>query len=61
MYFNMLLNSDKIAKNMIKTVYDDKKGLVIKCIDKKSYRVYNGDENMKYYTIVNGKKIEVEL
>ena len=61
MYFNMLLNSDKITKNMIKTVYNDKKGLVIKCINKKTYRVYNGDENIKYYTIVNGKKVEVEL
>lgn len=57
----MLLNSDKITRNMIKMVYNDKKGLAIKCIDKKSYRVYNGDENMKYYTIVNGKKVEVEL
>lgn len=57
----MLLNSDKITKNMIKTVYNDKKGLIIKCIDKKTYRVYNGDENMKYYTIINGKKVEVEL
>lgn len=57
----MLLNSDKITKNMIKTVYNDKKGLVIKCINKKTYRVYNGDENIKYYTIVNGKKVEVEL
>lgn len=61
MYFKILLDHDKITKNMIKTVYNDKKGLVIKCIDKKSYRVYNGDENTKYYTIVNGKKIEVEL
>lgn len=61
MHFNILLNSDKITRNMIKTVYNDKKGLIIKCIDKKSYRVYNGDENIKYYTIVNGKKIEVEL
>lgn len=61
MYFNMLLNSDKITRNMIKSVYNDKKGLIIKCIDKKTYRVYNGDENIKYYTIVNGKIIEVEL
>lgn len=61
MYFNILLNSDKITKNMIKTVYNDKKGFVVKCVDKNSYRVYNGNENMKYYTIVNGKKIEVEL
>lgn len=57
----MLLNSDKITKNMIKTVYNDKKGLVIKCIDKNSYRVYNDDKNIKYYTIINGKKVEVEL
>lgn len=57
----MLLDHDKITKNMIKTVYNDKKGLVIKCIDKKTYRVYNDDKNTKYYTIVNGKKIEVEL
>ena len=61
MHFNMLLNSDKITKNMIKMVYNDRKGLVIKCIDKKSYRVYNGDKNIKYYTIINGKKVEVEL
>lgn len=61
MYFNILLNSDKITKNMIKTVYNDKKGLVIKCIDKKNYRVYNDDKNIKYYTIVNGKRIEVEV
>ena len=57
----MILNSDKITKNMIKMVYNDKKGLIVKCIDKKSYRVYNGDENMRYHTIVNGKIIEVEL
>lgn len=57
----MLLDHDKITKNMIKTVYNDKKGLVIKCIDKNSYRVYNDDKNIKYYTIINGKKIEVEL
>ena len=57
----MLLNSDKITKNMIKNVYNDKKGLVIKCIDKKTYRVYNDDKNTKYYTIINGKKVEVEL
>ena len=46
---------------MIKTVYNNKKGLVIKCVDKKTYRVYSDNKNMKYYAIINGKKVEVGL
>ena len=61
MHFNMLLNSDFITKNMIKMVYNDKKGPIAKCVDKRSYHVYNDNKNIKYYAVINGKKIEVEL